>query len=277
MNENEKFCRSECSVIDRIVQREAKYFIFSSKSEKNDEKMNFSKKEENLEDIQEKQKKMAESLFWYYYGLDVHLSKVLKAIIDMDNSPNFINKNCFKKENNNKENTTKQKINNNNIININNNIIYKQENYNICINRQINPNELQLNNIKQIQYNCNNINNNFETTNNYLQQIINNQNNMNTINFQNNIFSLNQMMNNNNNYLMQNEQIINQMRRKEELNKLLFSYNNRMNNNNNRIDRKCLIKRKGDWICNNCNNLNFTFRTICNRCKIPKSINCIKI
>jgi len=26
--------------------------------------------------------------------------------------------------------------------------------------------------------------------------------------------------------------------------------------------------REGDWICLNCNNLNFSFRKKCNRCKI---------
>ena len=28
--------------------------------------------------------------------------------------------------------------------------------------------------------------------------------------------------------------------------------------------------KKGDWICINCRNLNYCFRTFCNRCKIPK-------
>ena len=31
-----------------------------------------------------------------------------------------------------------------------------------------------------------------------------------------------------------------------------------------------IYERKGDWICQICNNLNFSFRTKCNRCKIPK-------
>ena len=30
------------------------------------------------------------------------------------------------------------------------------------------------------------------------------------------------------------------------------------------------IERPGDWICYNCQNLNFTFRTNCNRCHMPK-------
>ena len=28
--------------------------------------------------------------------------------------------------------------------------------------------------------------------------------------------------------------------------------------------------KKGDWICSNCKNLNYSFRTVCNRCRIPK-------
>ena len=28
--------------------------------------------------------------------------------------------------------------------------------------------------------------------------------------------------------------------------------------------------KKGDWICTNCKNLNYSFRTVCNRCKYPK-------
>lgn len=29
-------------------------------------------------------------------------------------------------------------------------------------------------------------------------------------------------------------------------------------------------ERTGDWICKKCRNLNFSFRTECNRCKLPK-------
>ena len=29
-------------------------------------------------------------------------------------------------------------------------------------------------------------------------------------------------------------------------------------------------ERNGDWTCKNCRNLNFAFRTECNRCKLPK-------
>ena len=40
------------------------------------------------------------------------------------------------------------------------------------------------------------------------------------------------------------------------------------NNNNNDVKER--NNKKGDWICINCRNLNYSFRTICNRCKIPK-------
>ena len=30
--------------------------------------------------------------------------------------------------------------------------------------------------------------------------------------------------------------------------------------------------KEGDWRCMHCKNLNYSFRTLCNRCKIPKMI-----
>ena len=52
--------------------------------------------------------------------------------------------------------------------------------------------------------------------------------------------------------------------------------------NNKRCKRKKKInklknynKRKGDWLCPKCNNINFSFRTICNICNITKPINII--
>ena len=44
-------------------------------------------------------------------------------------------------------------------------------------------------------------------------------------------------------------------------------------NNNNFNNKKTFIEKPGDWICNNCQNLNFSFRTNCNRCHLLKSEN----
>ena len=35
-------------------------------------------------------------------------------------------------------------------------------------------------------------------------------------------------------------------------------------------NRKQFKERPGDWVCYNCQNLNFTFRTNCNRCHLSK-------
>ena len=49
-------------------------------------------------------------------------------------------------------------------------------------------------------------------------------------------------------------------------------YYNSQNNNEFKF-KKPLIERPGDWICFNCHNLNFAFRTNCNRCHITKKYN----
>lgn len=52
----------------------------------------------------------------------------------------------------------------------------------------------------------------------------------------------------------------------KEKNKSKDAKNNKKNkNNNNNINAK-----PGDWFCSKCNNLNFAFRTICNRCHNQK-------
>ena len=50
----------------------------------------------------------------------------------------------------------------------------------------------------------------------------------------------------------------------KEKNKSKDAKNNKKNKNNNNINAK-----PGDWFCSKCDNLNFAFRTICNRCHNP--------
>ena len=55
-------------------------------------------------------------------------------------------------------------------------------------------------------------------------------------------------------------------------NKMIKIYNkyNILPENNFKVKHKSFKERKGDWFCKLCNNLNFAFRTKCNRCKAPK-------
>ena len=44
-------------------------------------------------------------------------------------------------------------------------------------------------------------------------------------------------------------------------------------NKKNNKNKKPFIERPGDWICYNCQNLNFAFRNNCNRCHLSKEEN----
>ena len=81
---------------------------------------------------------------------------------------------------------------------------------------------------------------------------------------------------NNNNYQqtinLQNQQRINfnyNLGYKSNINQ---NHLNNINNFNKKIEKKKKVfeERAGDWVCMKCKNLNFSFRMICNRCKIPK-------
>ena len=203
------------------------------------------------------------------------------------------NKNNFSLKN---ENKNQYNINDkNNEININQ-LQYNMNNFN----------RMQSNNIIN-----NNFNNFYFQNNNFPQQILN-INYINFNNFQNkpiramnkninkrkltyniedgiieNYF--NNILNLNNNNSNPNDHIFNVPQVQAKLNPILFSYNeeqekfnkydiNRKSSNksipsNPKSEKKPFDKRKGDWLCPECHNLNFAFRVICNRCQIPKHNN----
>ena len=169
-----------------------------------------------------------------------------------------------------------------------------------------------INNMNRIQNN-NIINNNyFLQNNNYNQQIFN-INFINFNNFQNNSVNnniskrklsynieegiignyFNNILNLNNNNRNHNDHIYNVPQPEVKLNPMLFSYNeeqekftkydinrkasNKSIPNSNKNEKKPFDKRKGDWVCPDCHNLNFAFRVICNRCQIPKPTNLTKL
>jgi len=57
--------------------------------------------------------------------------------------------------------------------------------------------------------------------------------------------------------------------RKQSSNNSLTSIN--MEENKEFTKKSHFVERHGDWICTRCKNLNFSFRIVCNRCKISKA------
>ena len=183
---------------------------------------------------------------------------------------NEINMNHFQLSNNNNANNP---INNFNANYSNNNIIFPNNNY---------PQQ-----ILDINYpNLNDFINNREINNNFINRRKTSYNEDNR--FIGDYF--NNILNNNisNNPITPNINETNFMFQKNQpnLNSIFFSYNEEQSNllyNNKKLNnkknmniknkKKHFDKRKGDWNCPNCNNLNFAFRNICNRCKIEKPNN----
>ena len=181
--------------------------------------------------------------------------------------------------------------NNNEKIELNMN--YIPYDYRIQNNNIINNNFFYQNNIQKQIFNINYINlNNFQ--NNQFNAI--NNNNINkrklTYNIDDGIIGdyFNNILNMNNN-IIPNEQFFNARQPKEKFNPILFSYNEEQEklvrfdinkklstksiSNVNKIEKKPFDKRKGDWLCPECHNLNFAFRIVCNRCQLQKPVNIV--
>ena len=253
---------------------------------------------ESKNKYQERQRKMSSPLYCYFYGSDEFLSKTQKTNVDINNSQNFVevlfnkssklvnNYNCKKSLNNNKteannlniklveQNINKNKdkiiIKNEKKLSFNGNQKYFGQNNNFMPNQNFNYMNNPVNYNNMIYFN-----------NNYQQQLYN----FNYMNFNNNIFKrrlsfsfgegiignyFNNILNFDNNY----------QHTQNNFNPMLFSYNDESQSNdlNNNLtenskkagEKKPFDRRKGDWVCSECHNLNFAFRIECNRCKLPK-------
>lgn len=205
----------------------------------------------------------------------------------------YQNQNVVSIDNNNNENGKKVLINdikkypNNNQMNYNNiNNMNTIQNNNIINNNFF----FQNNNFQQQIFNINYINiNNF--TNNQINQVNNNFSKRKlTYNMGDGIIInyFNNILNQNNDNKNTNEQFFNISQTQAKFNPVLFSYNeeqdkfNKININknlstksipNSKNGKKPFDKRKGDWLCPLCHNLNFAFRVVCNRCQLPKPDN----
>ena len=216
---------------------------------------------EELIDFYDKNRKMSSPLCDYLNGSDQYLSKFFKSTVDIKCSQNFVKKvNFFNGEkplnnNNNIKNNLSGK-HKNSLNNLNNNT----ENQNF---KNYNSSSIPFSNINNNQFinnnngnNINNCNNNYNNNyiNNNLYFLNNNYPNQQIFNI--NYINLNNYPNNNNIY-----------------NKRKLSYNIKKNSGTTKAVKKPLDKRKGDWQCPKCNNLNFAFRVICNRCQLQKPNN----
>ena len=215
--------------------------------------INNKNKNENNNNINSKKNKEKNysKRFSYNYNNNVYNNN-----LSMINNVNNINNNIFNKNNN-------YINNNNNLLYMNNN--FPQQIFNInCINlNEINNNQnnpgINNSNIlskRKMSYNieADFIGNYFtniltpNNPNNHIPNIQQNQSNLNPI-----FFSCN-----------------------EEPNNIPMNNHPKPNNKKNRKNKKPFDIRKGDWKCPNCNNLNFSFRIICNRCQIKKPNNIVE-
>ena len=248
-------------------------FVKNSKIENFEIKQNYLMKNIDLsidEKLEEEKKlcnkrKLFSPICEYYDGCDKNIREVIKGSIDMTNSKNFLKKEDFI--------TYIYNVNNNNCCNNDlNDYINPEISNNIIINNNINKK-----NYNNILINSDNIIDN-KNENEQIEIDINMSNGecdyMNIPGEQfmdyyycqipeNNLISKFTLLNNIyfENYLKFQE---NKKRQNDENNK------NENNDNQNNKKEKILQMREGDWLCNYCYNLNFSFRVFCNRCKAPK-------
>lgn len=254
--------------------------------------------------FQDRQRKMSSPLYCYYDGSDKYLSKTQKTIIDIKNSQNYIKKeNFFNNSYNSSKNIkrfNKKNSLNNEFINNNLNYNFNFPNNNCSLSNEDNINDFGQKTKRLLSFNGNQINFDYnynsipqQNSNNFLY--FNNNNNYQQQLYNLNYYNLSNLRNNNVNNSRKlsfnfEEGIIGNFFNnilQSNYHPILFTYNEgqednlQVNNNSNSSNKsipnvkkhkakKPFDKRKGDWLCPDCHNLNFAFRVICNRCQKSK-------
>ena len=224
-----------------------------------------------------------------FFGEEKTMNNMNNNIIENKNNiNNLLDKNNLNNENNLNKNAEKEKDLKHPSFNNNNNQFLNTNNINNINN--INRNYIN-NNLYLMSNNCpaqQIFNINYINLNNYPNQnaILNKRKLSYNVeagfigNYFNNIL-------NQNNPLNPQEMNFIHFKNQPNLNSIFFSFNESQTNNkgnsnkniinknpnNKKVPKKPLDKRKGDWNCPQCNNLNFAFRVICNRCQLPKPNN----
>ena len=240
-----------------------------------------SDEEKNREESYYCKRKKSSPICDYYCGYDKILSEMHKGSVDMSNSMNFIKKEDLI--------SSSMSMNNNNF----NDLIYyfnpevnshKNNNNNNEINNTIDkPNEDKKDDMSQIDMDKNILNNVYNNIDNnkiefdYMNMsyypyydYYNIYPEFNT----NSKFSLNnEMANINNGEISNSNSHIYKIHTKKLKNKENKKDKNKPKNSSNKGKKDnypYLSLRKGDWLCQMCLNLNFSFRSFCNRCRAPK-------
>ena len=265
-----------------------KYSNSSNRFEYSDLKPNYlmktceiSEDEKNVEEEYKFKRKMSSPILDYYNGFDKILSEIHKSSVDLSNSMNFIKKEDFI--------NSGICMNNNNYNNFNElNYYFNPEvnNHKIYINNNNEDNNINFDNIEEENENGELNNNDIDNNN------INIYNNKDEFKYMktnyiyspyceyfylsemncNSKFVINKGMNNNKNYNIENKSYQHISRKKCKTRENRKEKNKPKNsvNKNKKDIYPYLSYRKGDWLCHFCLNLNFSFRTFCNRCRAPK-------
>ena len=217
-----------------------------------------------------------------FFSPDKSLNKLSNMNKEKKENQNFNNTGAENDAKNKKQKCNSKKLSFNNNLNnkYNNKQFINNNNINIYNNNYINNNMFFYNN----NYTSNQIFNiNYINLNNY--HIMNNPINKRkmTYNLQSDFIGncFNNILYQNNRIQTQPESNLIHLSNQPKLNPMLFSYNesqeiysnpktNNKKSDNSKTGKKHLDIRKGDWQCPKCNNLNFAFRVLCNRCKLPK-------